>query len=149
MSSPLSRAGAAWIQTKPIPGYVFTQADGGPTHPHAISQSFNRSVARADVPRIRLHDVRHTHATLLIKAGVPVKSSANASATLTQPSRSRPTSTCSPACRPTPHTDAAQLLEDLVAGSGRSQTVKHPGQHTADQGKMVAGAGFEPATFGL
>lgn len=25
------------------------------------------------MPRVRLHDVRHTHGTLLIKAGVPVK----------------------------------------------------------------------------
>jgi integrase len=52
---------------------VFTQADGGTTHSHAISQSFNRIVARADVPRIRIHNMRHTRATLLIKAGVPVK----------------------------------------------------------------------------
>jgi integrase len=34
---------------------------------------FNRTVARIDVPRISLHDVRHTHATLLLTAGVPVK----------------------------------------------------------------------------
>jgi integrase len=26
-----------------------------------------------DVRRIRLHDLRHTHATILLKAGVPVK----------------------------------------------------------------------------
>ena len=26
-----------------------------------------------DLPRIRLHDMRHTHATLLLKAGVPIK----------------------------------------------------------------------------
>ncbi|MGI8516343.1 MAG: tyrosine-type recombinase/integrase [Acidimicrobiia bacterium] len=50
---------------------MFTQAED--THPHAVFQSFNRVVARADVPRIRLHDVRHTHETPLIKAGVPVK----------------------------------------------------------------------------
>ena len=30
-------------------------------------------VRRAPVPRIRLHDLRHTHATLLIAAGVPAK----------------------------------------------------------------------------
>ena len=41
--------------------------------PHSISQTFNRIVKRAEVPRIRLHDLRHTHGTLLIKAGVPVK----------------------------------------------------------------------------
>lgn len=32
-----------------------------------------RDVERAPVPRIRLHDVRHTHATLMLAAGVPVK----------------------------------------------------------------------------
>ncbi|MEE8376088.1 MAG: tyrosine-type recombinase/integrase [Acidimicrobiia bacterium] len=42
-------------------------------HPHSISQTFNRIVKRAEVPKIRLHDLRHTHGTPLIKAGVPVK----------------------------------------------------------------------------
>ena len=42
-------------------------------HPHSISQAFERIAARAELPLIRLHDLRHTHATLLIKAGVPVK----------------------------------------------------------------------------
>jgi integrase len=54
-------------------GWVFTNTDGQPVHPHSISQTFERIANRAGVPRIRLHDVRHTHGTLLIKAGVPVK----------------------------------------------------------------------------
>lgn len=54
-------------------GWVFTTVDGNPVHPHALSQAFERIGAKADVPRIRLHDLRHTHGTLLIKAGVPVK----------------------------------------------------------------------------
>ena len=54
-------------------GWVFTDADGAPVHPHAISQAFERIATRAGVPLIRFHDVRHTHATLLIKAGVNVK----------------------------------------------------------------------------
>jgi integrase len=53
--------------------WVFTNASGKPIHPHSISQTFNRIVKRAEVPRIRLHDLRHTHGTLLIKAGIPVK----------------------------------------------------------------------------
>jgi integrase len=38
------------------------------------TSGLGKSIAlrRADVPVIRLHDVRHTHATLLIKEGVPV-----------------------------------------------------------------------------
>jgi integrase len=54
-------------------GWVFTTPDGEPIHPHSISQTFERIANRAGVPRIRLHDIRHTHGTLLIKAGVPVK----------------------------------------------------------------------------
>ena len=54
-------------------GWVFGDTAGRPVHPHAISQAFERIARRANLPVIRLHDVRHTHATLLIKAGVPVK----------------------------------------------------------------------------
>lgn len=54
-------------------GWVFTDGDGRPIHPHAISQAFERIARRAGVPVIRLHDLCHTHGTLLIAAGVPVK----------------------------------------------------------------------------
>lgn len=52
---------------------VFARADGTPTHPETISGTFERLVERSDLPRIRFHDLRHTHATLLLKAGVPIK----------------------------------------------------------------------------
>ena len=52
---------------------VFASPNGRPVHPHLLSQAFDRLVARAAVPRIRLHDLRHTHATLMLKAGVPIK----------------------------------------------------------------------------
>jgi integrase len=55
------------------PGWVFADAEGRPIHPHAISQAFERIARRAGVPVIRLHDLRHTHGTLLIKDLVPVK----------------------------------------------------------------------------
>jgi integrase len=47
--------------------------DGRLLHPHLLSQAFNRLVVRSGVPRIRLHDLRQTHATLLLKAGVPLE----------------------------------------------------------------------------
>ena len=53
--------------------WVFSDVAGNPIHPHSISQTFERIAARAGVPKIRLHDIRHTHGTLLIKNGVPVK----------------------------------------------------------------------------
>lgn len=42
--------------------YVFTRPDGRVLHPHLLSQAFDRLVAHVGVPRIRLHDLRLTHA---------------------------------------------------------------------------------------
>ena len=53
--------------------FVFTHADGGPIHPDLFSQSWQRLMHKSVHRRIRLHDLRHTHATILLKAGVPVK----------------------------------------------------------------------------
>lgn len=53
--------------------WMFTTADGGPVHPHTLSQTFDRIVRRAPVPVIRLHDLRHTHGTILIANGVHAK----------------------------------------------------------------------------
>jgi integrase len=61
---------AAGTQAK---GWMFTDGRGEPVHPHAISQTFERIARRAGVKVIRLHGLRHTHGTLLISAGVPVK----------------------------------------------------------------------------
>ncbi|HMY88758.1 MAG TPA: site-specific integrase, partial [Microthrixaceae bacterium] len=52
---------------------MFTKDDGSWLHPDTFSQLFDRTVAKAKVPVISLHDLRHTHATLLLKAGVHVK----------------------------------------------------------------------------
>jgi integrase len=53
--------------------WVFTDGDGEPVHPHAVYESFRRIVHNADIPKIRFHDLRHTHGSLLIKEGIPVK----------------------------------------------------------------------------
>jgi integrase len=50
---------------------VFPKLDGSPTHPDYFSQCFDRTVAKLGLPRIRLHDLRHTYATLGLAAGVP------------------------------------------------------------------------------
>jgi integrase len=42
-------------------------------HPRLLSDAFRRLVQTSGLPYIRLHDLRHTHATLLLKAGVPIK----------------------------------------------------------------------------
>ncbi len=50
---------------------MFTAENGEPLHADHVAQRFERLVARAGVTAIRFHDMRHTHATLLLKAGVP------------------------------------------------------------------------------
>ena len=52
---------------------VFCHPDGRPYHPDRFSREFDRRVERHGVPRIRLHDLRHTWATLALQAGVDVK----------------------------------------------------------------------------
>lgn len=50
-------------------GLVFTESDGSPLDPESVAKVFDRRVARCEVPRIRFHDLRHTHVALLIAAG--------------------------------------------------------------------------------
>lgn len=52
---------------------VFCKVDGQPMHPDLFSQQFDRMVARSPLPRIRLHDLRHSYATISLKAGVHPK----------------------------------------------------------------------------
>ena len=52
---------------------VFCKENGAPVHPQTYSQAFERLVAKSDLPSIRLHDLRHTHATIALRAGIPTK----------------------------------------------------------------------------
>ncbi len=54
-------------------GLVFTREDGRYIHPDRFSQLFDKLVAASKLPRIRLHDLRHTHATLALAGGVHPK----------------------------------------------------------------------------
>jgi integrase len=54
-------------------GLVFAQVDGRPLHPDHFSREFDRRVKRSGLARIRLHDLRHTYATLALAAGTPAK----------------------------------------------------------------------------
>jgi integrase len=54
-------------------GLVFTWGDGRPLHPERFSRWFERLARKAGLPKIRLHDVRHSYATAALAAGVPAK----------------------------------------------------------------------------
>jgi hypothetical protein len=54
-------------------GLVFTWPDGRPLHPERFSKWFEQLARAAGLPRIRLHDVRHSYATAALAAGIPAK----------------------------------------------------------------------------
>lgn len=52
---------------------VFTAPDGSPVNPESFSDHFTRLAKAAGLPLIRFHDLRHSHATLALQAGVHPK----------------------------------------------------------------------------
>jgi integrase len=52
---------------------VFCREDGRPLYPSTFSNTFVELVAASGLPKIRLHDLRHTWASLALAAGVPAK----------------------------------------------------------------------------
>ncbi len=61
--------GDGWADT----GYVFTDNDGQPWHPAHVTAEFGRLIREAELPPIRLHDLRHGTATQALAAGVDHK----------------------------------------------------------------------------
>jgi len=58
-----------WVES----GLVFTAENGGPLDPESISRYWRQAVKKSMLPPIRLHDLRHTHATLALQAGIHPK----------------------------------------------------------------------------
>lgn len=61
--------GTAWAET----GHVFTQEDGSWLHSGKVADLFERLVAASGLPPIRLHDLRHGAATLMLAVGIDIK----------------------------------------------------------------------------
>ncbi|KOG57860.1 integrase [Streptomyces virginiae] len=61
--------GSAWVNT----GLVFTQEDGSWLHPGKVTDLFERLVSASGLPPIRLHDLRHGAATLMLAADIDIK----------------------------------------------------------------------------
>jgi integrase len=66
----IDRAGDLWREN----GLVFATEIGTPLNRHNLTQrSFRPLLAKAGLPQIRFHDLRHTCATLLLSKGVHAK----------------------------------------------------------------------------
>jgi integrase len=59
------QAGSLWQEHD----LVFPSAVGTPIDPTNLPRDYNRLIAKAGVPRIRIHDLRHTYCTLALERG--------------------------------------------------------------------------------
>lgn len=102
---------------------IFRKADGTAIHPDVMRTMFDYRVKRSGVRRIRFHDLRHTHATIGLRAGVPVKvmserlGHSTAAFTLQQYAH----------VIPGMQAEAAEAIADLVAGVGRVDSAAEQG----------------------
>jgi integrase len=68
-------AGSVWQDRD---GLIFADPIGRLWHPETVTAAYRALVARSGIGRLRLHDLRHTNATLALSAGVPVRDVADA-----------------------------------------------------------------------
>ncbi|TIS07173.1 MAG: site-specific integrase, partial [Mesorhizobium sp.] len=53
--------------------FVVAQVDGSPIQPRSLTHEWVRVLGNTALPRIRFHDLRHTHATQMLSSGVHPK----------------------------------------------------------------------------
>ena len=82
---------------------MFATEVGGPVRPDYVSRHFTTLTTAAGLPRITLHQGRHTAATMALEAGLDIKVVAEQLGQSTPGSRRTSTSTCAarlPVTRP-------------------------------------------------
>jgi integrase len=67
--SQQSQQWANWTDS----GLVFTSLSGGPLEPGVVNETLTRLLLEAELPHVRVHDLRHTTASTLLEAGVHPK----------------------------------------------------------------------------
>ncbi|MGH4013151.1 MAG: site-specific integrase [Pseudonocardiaceae bacterium] len=63
---------AEWAEAYEDDGLVFARENGPPLRPDRVLDRFHELTAQAGLPRVRLHDLRHLAATLMLTSGVPL-----------------------------------------------------------------------------
>jgi integrase len=64
---------SAWDEGWVESGLDFARENGKALDPESVSRYFRQAVKKSLLPMIRLHDLRHTHATLALQAGIHPK----------------------------------------------------------------------------
>ncbi len=63
---------AQWGEAYVDHGLVFAREDGNPIAPEAVTKAFGDLVRAAGLRPVRVHDLRHGHASVMLAAGVPL-----------------------------------------------------------------------------
>ncbi|HEV8340590.1 MAG TPA: site-specific integrase [bacterium] len=126
--------------------YVFRSRAGGPISPDAIDAAFRRHLALAGLPEIRFHDLRHTHASLLIAAGVHPKAIqarlGHSSITVTMDRYGH--------LMPSAFAGVGERLDALLEVGNRKATKEAVLENARENGEFLVGPpGFEPGTGAL
>jgi len=104
-------------------GLVFAAPDGGCLYPEGVWRVFVAQAEHLGLPRIRVHDLRHTWATMALTAGVHPKivqeRLGHSSISITLQVYSHVT--------PVMHAEAAATVADMVAAAGRGGKVRSIG----------------------
>jgi len=107
---------------------LFVWPNGRPLHPETITDLFHKHCAAAGLPRIRLHDVRHSYATAALKARIAPKIISerlgHATAAFTMQTYTH--------VIPGMDEAAANAVADLILGDGRIS-----GRHDASEGPQT------------
>ena len=53
--------------------FIFASPEDTPLDPSTITHAFDKILRKAGLSHIRLHDLRHTHATIMLRTGVHPK----------------------------------------------------------------------------
>jgi integrase len=151
---------APWGEAYVDHGLVFAREDGNPLRPDEVTRLFGALADKAGVRRVRLHDLRHGHASLMLAAGVelPVVSKrlGHSSIGITADTYSHMLEGVGREASER----AAALIPRASKGPARSQNVPNPGTKNApaesagenqqvSEGAGVGPVGLEPTTNGL
>ena len=119
-------------------GLVFTWPDGRPIHPERFTRWFEQHARAAGLPKIRLHDVRHSYATAALAAGVPAKVVSerlgHANIAITMDTYSH--------VLPGLDAEAAGTVARLILGDGDQEPAR-PVDKSLTEGRKAAGRGEE------
>ncbi len=112
----------------PKHGLAFTWPDGRPVHPDVVRERFARLSATAGLPAIRFHDLRHSYATVALRAGVNPKIVSH------RIGHSSPAFTLHVYSHVTPgmDRDAAGQVADLILGVTPAELANEPPQPTTE-----------------